>query len=169
MHGNRHIVVLCLALGSTFAFAAPALATPSRATNVCNATTAARVVTATNDYRSSLGLTRLAVTSKLVVFASLHARDMATHAVLTHSSSTGQTFAQRANSSTYRFSAMRENVALEGAPFPLQLGSNLLSLWEHSPPHDANMRATDISQIGVAVAPGPGGCYASMDLGSPLT
>ncbi|MEO9176834.1 MAG: hypothetical protein ABI317_15080 [Gaiellales bacterium] len=42
-------------------------------------------------------------------------------------------------------------------------------MWEHSAPHDANMRATDISQIGVAVAAGSGGCYASMDLGSPLT
>jgi uncharacterized protein YkwD len=169
MRCNRHYLVISLALGSTLAFAAPALASPSRASSLCNAATAARVVTATNAYRSSLGLSHLAVTSKLVVFASLHARDMATHSVLTHASSAGLSFSQRAHQSTYRFSTMRENVAVEGAPFPLELGSGLMSLWEHSAPHDANMRATDISQIGVAVAPGNGGCYASMDLGSPLT
>jgi uncharacterized protein YkwD len=168
MRGNRRLAI-CLALGSSLAFTAPALAAPSRAANRCNAATAAHLVTATNDYRSSLGLKRLAVTSKLVVFASLHARDMATHAVLTHSSSTGLSFAERANGSSYRFTTIRENVAVVGAPFPVQLGSNLMSLWEHSAPHDANMRATDVSQIGVAVAPSPGGCYASMDLGSPLT
>ncbi|MEO9176835.1 MAG: CAP domain-containing protein [Gaiellales bacterium] len=112
MHGNRHQLAIFLALGSTLAFAAPALAAPARVTGLCNAATAARVVTATNDYRSSLGLSRLAVTSKLVVFAALHARDMAKTAVLTHSSSAGLSFAQRAHQSTYRFSTMRENIAV---------------------------------------------------------
>ena len=34
--------------------------------------------------------------------------------------------------------------------------------------HDANMRARDVTEIGVAVAPGRNGCYASMELGKPL-
>ena len=154
MRCNWNAFAISLALGASLVVAAPALASPSRASSRCNAATAARVVVATNAYRSSLGLSRLAVTPKLVVFASLHARDMATHAVLTHASSTGLTFAQRAEQSTYRFSTMRENVALEGSPFPLELGNGLMNLWEHSAPHDANMRATDISQIGVAVVAG---------------
>jgi uncharacterized protein YkwD len=169
MRYNRHIIATCLVLGATLAGSAPALAAPSRATNLCNAATAARVVTATNQYRSSLGLPQLQVTPKLVVFASLHARDMASHAVLTHSSSTGLSFSQRAHGSSYRFSSLRENVAVEGGPLPTNLGFNVFDLWRHSPPHDANMRAKDVSQIGVAVSAGPGGCYASMDLGHPLT
>ena len=138
-----------------------------RATNRCDTATAARVVTATNAYRASLGLRPLRRARSLDRFAAAHAQDMAVHDVLTHSSSNGLSFAQRARGSAYRFQAMLENVAVEGAPLPNQLGSNLLSLWRHSAPHDANLRAPRVSQIGVAVARGPGGCYASMDLGEP--
>jgi uncharacterized protein YkwD len=169
MRCNRHILITGLALGATLALSSPALAAPSRATNECNAAAAAKVVTATNEYRSSLGLPQLQVTPKLVVFASLHARDMASHSMLTHSSSTGLSFSERAHDSSYRFETMRENVAVEGGPLPVNLGFNVFDLWKHSPPHDANMRAKDVSQIGVAVSPGPAGCYASMDLGHPLT
>jgi uncharacterized protein YkwD len=169
MRFPRHITVACLALGSLLAISSPALAAHSRATNLCNAATAAKVVTATNQYRSSLGLPQLQVAPKLVVFASLHARDMASHSVLTHSSSAGESFSERAHGSSYRFVTMRENVAVEDGPLPTNLGFNVFDLWKHSPPHDANMRATDVSQIGVAVSPGPAGCYASMDLGHPLT
>lgn len=138
-------------------------------TDVCNAATAKSVVVATNSYRTSLGLSQLKLTPKLVVFAARHAQDMAEHDVLTHASSTGLSFSARAHGSDYRFRTMRENVALEGAPLPDELGANLLDLWRNSPEHDANMRATDISQIGVAVAQGADGCYASMDLGKPLS
>jgi uncharacterized protein YkwD len=169
MRTYRHHIAICLALGSTLTIVSPALASSSRAAAQCNSTTAATVVTATNNYRSSLGLSRLTVTPKLVVFASLHARDMATHSVLTHSSSTGLSFAERAHDSSYRFSALRENVAVEGGALPTDLGFNVFDLWKQSPPHDANMRATDVSQIGVAVSSGPSGCYASMDLGHPLS
>jgi uncharacterized protein YkwD len=151
-------------------FAAPALAAPARAvraTNRCDAATASRIVVATNHYRASLGLQPLRPAPQLVRFAAAHARDMASHDILTHASSGGLSFAERARDSDYRFSAMLENVALEGAPLPNQLGTNLLSLWRHSAPHDANLRAPRVSQIGVAVARGPHGCYASMDLGQP--
>jgi uncharacterized protein YkwD len=168
MRNTTHRFATLLTLVCSLALAAPALAAPAKATNLCNASTANLVVSATNDYRASLGLPRLHVVSKLTVFATTHVRDMATSNVLTHSSSTGLSFAARAHGSNYRFTTMRENVAVEGAPLPQQLGTNLLTLWRHSPEHDANLRAADISQIGVAVAPGPDGCYASMDLGKPL-
>lgn len=169
MRNHRQTVALAITLVSSVAFAAPALASPSHATNLCNAAMASRVVTATNAYRSSLGLSTLRLMPKLVVFASTHAQDMAEHDILTHASSTGLSFSARAHGSNYGFRSMRENVAIEGAPLPDELGANLLDLWRHSPEHDANMRATDITQIGVAVAQGPDGCYASMDLGKPLS
>jgi uncharacterized protein YkwD len=170
MRSFRLPLVASIALTASIAFAAtaaPALASATPALKGCNAAAAARVVEATNDYRTSLGLPSLTVVAKLRAFAAEHASDMADSAVLTHSSSDGMSFAERAHGSSYRFTSMRENVAVQGAPLPEALGSRLWSLWRSSPEHDANMRARDITQIGVAVAPGRNGCYASMELGSP--
>jgi uncharacterized protein YkwD len=167
MRNYRFNLIFSLALIVSAAFAAPALAAPSLTLAGCNAAAAAKVVVATNQYRESLGLSQLTVVPKLSAFAVVHANDMADNAILTHSSSSGMSFAQRARSSNYRFTSMRENVAVEGAPLPSALGPNLWNLWRHSPEHDANMRATDVSQIGVAVAAGKNSCYASMELGSP--
>ncbi len=167
MRNYSHILIAALTLTISVAFAAPALAAPSRAMAGCNPAAAAKVVVATNAYRASLGLPPLTVVPKLSAFAAVHANDMADNAILTHSSSSGLSFAERAHSSSYRFTSMRENVAVEGAPLPSSLGPNLWNLWRHSPEHDANMRASDVTQIGVAVAAGKNGCYASMELGSP--
>lgn len=167
MKNSRLVFLLASAALASIAFAAPASAAPSAAMKGCNPAAAARVIVATNDYRQSLGLPHLKVVARLSAFANAHASDMADSAILTHSSSSGMTFAERAHGSSYRFTSMRENVAVEGAPLPASLGPSLLSLWRHSPEHDANMRARDVTQIGVAVAPGKGGCYASMELGSP--
>jgi uncharacterized protein YkwD len=169
MRETHHKITICLVLVASFALSAPAFASSSAIANGCNATTAAKIVADTNTYRASLGLSHLSVAPKLNAFALVHSLDMAANANMTHSSSSGLSFAQRARASTYHFSTMRENIALEGAPLPPLLGSDLMTLWKNSAPHDANMRATDISQIGVAVAPGAQGCYASMDLGKPLS
>jgi uncharacterized protein YkwD len=165
---TRTCIKAILPLFAVLVIAAPASARAVRAENHCDATTAARIVAATNAYRASLGLPHLHTASVLVHFAAAHAADMASHDLLTHSSSNGLSFAQRAQDSSYHFTSMRENVALEGAPFPHRLGSDLLQLWRHSPQHDANLRAPEITQIGVAVARGSDGCYATMDLGHPL-
>jgi uncharacterized protein YkwD len=167
MRISRLRLAAAIALISSLAFAAPSLAASSRAMKACNGTVAARVVVVTNAYRASLGLPRLTVVRTLSAFAAAHARDMARNAILTHASSTGLSFAERAHASSYRFTTMRENVAVESGPLPPALGPNLWSLWRHSPEHDANMRARDVTQIGVAVVAGRKGCYASMELASP--
>jgi uncharacterized protein YkwD len=159
--------IASIALVASLAVAAPAMAGRSRAHAPCNGTVASRVVVVTNVYRASLGLPGLKVARSLSAFAAAHARDMARNAVLTHSSSSGLSFAQRAHASSYRFTTMRENVAVESGRLPAALGPNLWSLWRHSPEHDANMRARDVTQIGVAVVAGRTGCYASMVLASP--
>jgi uncharacterized protein YkwD len=161
------MLLACVPLVASLTLAVPAFAAPSRATNRCDSTTAARVIVETNAYRASLGLSQLTVAPKLQRFAKSHAIDMAQGAALTHSSSDGLSFAERAHASNYRFFTMLENIAVEGAPFPTELGSDLVQLWKASPAHDTNMRSRDISQIGVAVAAGPNACYASMDLGKP--
>jgi uncharacterized protein YkwD len=168
MRNHRFPLLLSLVLLVSVATAAPAPAAPSRAKGGCNAAAAARVVSATNQYRESLGLSQLKVVPKLSAFAVEHARDMAVNAILTHASSSGASFAERAHGSSYPFSSMRENVAVEGSPLPASLGRDIWSLWRRSPSHDANMRALDVTEIGVAVAPGRNGCYASMELGNPL-
>jgi uncharacterized protein YkwD len=167
MRISRSWLVASISLVAFFALAASSLAATSRAMRACNGTVAARVVDVTNAYRASLGLPHLTVVRKLNAFAAAHARDMARTAILTHSSSTGLSFAQRAHASSYRFTTMRENVAVESGPLPSALGPNLWSLWRHSPEHDANMRARDVTQIGVAVVAGRDGCYASMELARP--
>lgn len=169
MRFHRSLLVLSLVALASGPSATAALAAPSRMLGACNATAAADVVGSTNRYRESLGLPRLAVESRLSAFALQHADDMAMSATLTHSSSGGETFAERARGSTYRFSSMRENIAVEGAPLPATLGADIWTLWRRSPAHDANMRARDVTQIGVAMAAGARGCYASMDLGSPAS
>jgi uncharacterized protein YkwD len=163
----RSPLVASIALTASIASGTPALAATTPGLEGCNAAVAARVVAATNDYRTSLGLPTLKVVAKLRHFAVEHAGDMAASAILTHSSSGGMSFARRAHSSSYRFTSMRENVAVQGGPLPAGLGPRLWSLWRSSPEHDANMRARDVTQIGVALAPGRNGCYASMELGSP--
>jgi uncharacterized protein YkwD len=168
MRNHRFRLIASLALLASLAPAASALSAPSRAMRGCNATAAARVVVATNRYRESLGLSQLKVVPELSAFAVAHARDMAVNATLTHSSGSGESFSERAHNSSYRFTSMRENIALEGAPLPAALGPDIWSLWRRSPEHDANMRALDVTEIGVAVAPGGSGCYASMELGNPL-
>lgn len=167
MPNHRFPCIASIALIASLAVAAPALAAGSRASTACNGTVASRVVIVTNAYRESLGLHDLRVVPTLSAFAAAHASDMARHAILTHSSSTGLNFSQRAHASSYRFTTMRENVAVESGPLPAALGPNLWSLWRHSPEHDANMRARDVTQIGVAVVAGRTGCYASMVLASP--
>jgi uncharacterized protein YkwD len=167
MRSRRFPCITSIALIASLALAAPALAGSSRASTACNGTVASRVVIVTNAYRASLGLGHLKVVPTLSAFAAAHARDMARNAILTHSSSAGLSFAQRAHASSYRFTTMRENVAVESGPLPAALGPNLWSLWRHSPEHDANMRARDVTQIGVAVVAGRTGCYASMVLASP--
>ena len=167
MRNYRFALITPLAIAVSIATAAPASAAPVMTLKGCNPAAAAKVVVATNAYRASLGLPHLTVVPKLSAFAVTHADDMAITATLTHSSSSGLSFAQRARDSSYRFSTMRENIAVESAPLPSSLGPKLWSLWRHSPEHDANMRARDVTQIGVAVAPGANGCYASMELGSP--
>jgi uncharacterized protein YkwD len=167
MRNFRTSLVASIALAASIAFPAPAPAAPSRALTGCNAAAAARVVVATNGYRTSLGLPSLTVVVKLRAFAVEHANDMADTSILTHSSSNGMSFAERARSSSYRFTSMRENVAVESGPRPDSVGPSIWTRWRRSPEHDANMRARDVTQIGVAMAEGRNGCYASMELGSP--
>src|SRR5450432_2994384 len=102
MREYRHKLAFSLVAIASMALAAPALAS-AVPTNTCNAATAAKVVADTNDYRSSLGLPRLTLTPKLSEFALVHARDMAASDNMTHSSSSGLSFAQRARASSYRF------------------------------------------------------------------
>ncbi len=116
MKQYRSLLALPLVLLASIAVSAPAIAAPAGAILGCNAAAAAKVVVATNAYRASLGLTHLTVVPKLHAFAVVHADDMARSDVLTHSSSSGQSFAERAHSSSYAFDSMRENVAVEGVP-----------------------------------------------------
>jgi len=168
---HRHIAALCLVVGllagSYVLFHPLGRASTSATRSDCGNVGAATVVTQTNTYRDSLGLSRLRVVPKLHAFALVHAREMAASHRLTHFSTAGLSFAQRARASTYRFSMLRENIAVDASSSHGSLASSLMRLWKRSPGHDANMRARDVSQIGVGLAAGTHGCYASMDLGSP--
>jgi uncharacterized protein YkwD len=69
MREYRRKLAFCLVAIASMALAAPALSASSVPTNTCNAATAAKVVADTNDYRASLGLSRLTMTPKLNEFA----------------------------------------------------------------------------------------------------
>jgi uncharacterized protein YkwD len=98
-----------------------------------------------NAYRSSLGLPVLRASIALTRASNAHSQDMADHEVLSHNSSDGTDFATRVkkfyNYNTY----LGENVAM-GYPD----AASVFAAWKASPGHDANMRGTNYSVIGIS-------------------
>jgi uncharacterized protein YkwD len=108
----------------------------------------------------------LAWNAKLTQSSLGHSNDMATLNFFSHTSADGRTLADRVNATGYAWSAIAENIAAGYTTVP-----SVMTAWEGSPGHCANLMNPNLSEIGMACVPGTSGStyshYWTMDLGKP--
>ena len=107
----------------------------------------------------------LAWNEPLVVAATAHSTDMATGDYFAHTSPTGTTMADRADSAGDRWSALAENIAAGPASI-----ARAVDGWMTSPGHCANIMNAALRDIAVACVASSTATYPTywtMDLGAP--
>jgi uncharacterized protein YkwD len=115
-----------------------------------------------NEYRASLGLTRLKVSIALTRAADFHSKDMATTGKLQHSSSDGTSFSDRVKRWYPCNCWLGENIAVGYGT-----ASTVFTAWKNSPGHDANMKGANYKVIGISRLPNADGRYYwTTDFGS---
>lgn len=101
-----------------------------------------------NQDRRAQGLPPLAYDERLADVARFHSADMRDNHFFAHDSPTTGSLEDRLNASGYLFLTAREN--LSEALDPKQGQQNLMN----SPPHHANIMATDVSHVGIGIVEG---------------
>ena len=103
---------------------------------------------------------------KLTQAAVGHSQDMATKNYFSHDSQDGRTFSQRITATGYTWSAIGENIAAGQNSI-----DSVMTSWQNSPGHCANLMSKNFTQVGVACVPGAAGAaysrYWTMDLAKP--
>ncbi|EEY56499.1 SCP-like extracellular protein [Phytophthora infestans T30-4] len=98
-----------------------------------------------NSYRAQNGLGALTIDNRLVIAATLHSKDQASHCTMTHSGSNGSNLGDRVKAQSYSFAMVAENVAA---------GQNtvesVMTAWWNSPGHRANLLSKDAQNVGFA-------------------
>jgi Cysteine-rich secretory protein family len=117
---------------------------------------------AVNHERTAAGLPPYLWDKALAASALAHAKLMAKYETLSHQLPGEAPLERRATLAGARFSVLAENVA-EGPSVPV-----LHTQWMNSPPHRANIMATDMSAIGIAVVPGGKMLFAVEDFSQPV-
>jgi uncharacterized protein YkwD len=117
-----------------------------------------------SQYRVDHGLKPLKLDPTLMKIAAAHAQRMAAMDRMSHTLPGEGSFAQRITAEGFQASAAAENVAAGQKNL-----AEVFEAWRKSPGHNANMLASDVSLMGIAVAIQPGGkyhTYWSLDLGT---
>jgi Cysteine-rich secretory protein family len=117
---------------------------------------------AANHDRAAAGLPLFQWDKTLAASARAHAKLMAQHNTLSHQFPGEPALQERATQAGARFSVIAENVA-EGPS-----ASGLHTQWMNSAPHRANLMATDMSAIGIAVVQGGNMLFAVEDFSQPV-
>lgn len=108
----------------------------------------------------------LAWSDKLTQAAAGHSQDMATKNYFSHDSQDGRSFSQRITAAGYTWSAAGENIAAGQNSI-----DSVMTSWQNSPGHCANLMSKNFTQVGVACVPGAAGAtysrYWTMDLAKP--
>ena len=107
---------------------------------------------ATNAVRAGSGLPAVAPSPILSQAAARHACDMAERGRMTHAGSQSRGPAQRVKALGYRPQVTAENIA--AGPFDLD---NVLTAWNASPSHTANMLIPQLREFGIGHAMGSDG------------
>jgi uncharacterized protein YkwD len=110
-------------------------------------TYAEQVLQATNALRAQAGCKPLSIAPALMQAAQGHSAEMATHDFVSHTGLDGSSPQQRAQATGYAGLAGWENVA---AGYPT--AAAVVSGWQASPGHRANMLNCDLKEVGIGMA-----------------
>jgi len=110
-----------------------------------------------NQERVTVGLLPLAWNNALAVAAERHAERMAASGSISHQYAGEPDLPERFGAEGARFSAVAENVALNGTV------NGLHSAWMHSPGHRANILDANMTEMGIGVVKVNGRMYAVED------
>lgn len=102
-----------------------------------------------SDFRAEHGRGGLVASEALEVAAMAHLTDMSRNGFYDHAGSDGSSVLQRAQRAGYRACVIAENIAKGPRSLSQALGS-----WVHSAPHRKNMLLPQITEYGLAGAPG---------------
>ncbi len=106
------------------------------------------VVALTNQDRLANGCPALTANPILMATAQAHSEDMALHHFFAHTSSTGQTPAQRIQAAGYHWAAVAENIAA-GYPTPQSVVATWFDETPPNDPHRANILNCRLHDVGV--------------------
>ncbi|WP_457330957.1 CAP domain-containing protein [Rhizobacter sp. P5_C2] len=108
----------------------------------------------------------LAWNDKLTQAAAGHSQDMATKNYFSHTSQDGRSVSDRVAAVGYTWSQLGENIAAGQNSI-----DSVMTTWQNSAGHCANLMSKNFTQVGVACVPGATGAaysrYWTMDLGKP--
>jgi uncharacterized protein YkwD len=134
------------AVAATFAFASPALASCNAPSN--SAEIARQVATMTSQFRRQYGLGKVNVSPALMKAATAYACEMAQTGTFGHVGKNGSNVKTRATKAGYgRACMVAENIAWGYKGLDV-----VMSGWENSPKHKANLTHRKAKDIGIAVA-----------------
>jgi hypothetical protein len=107
-----------------------------------------------NDYRRSHGLGPVEIHPRLTAAAQEHSEDLARHDTISHQGSDGSQPWTRVERAGYPARFTAENVSVGRISM-----DSLIMGWRHSPPHNANLLASNARQMGIAMVYRPGTRY----------
>jgi len=109
-----------------------------------------------NAYRLSKNLSTLIYDERLNRAAKVHARDLATAGIISHTGTDGSGHGDRIQRQGYYFSIAGENVATGQMSWDA-----VFAAWKKSPGHNENMLRDDVSEFGLALVYEPKTTYST--------
>ena len=109
-----------------------------------------------NAYRRSKNVAELIYDERLNRASEVHARDLATAGIISHTGTDGSGHGDRIQRQGYYFSIAGENVATGQMSWEA-----VFEAWQKSPGHNANMLRDDVSEFGLALVYEPTTTYST--------
>ena len=109
-----------------------------------------------NAYRAAYGLKPVKLNQRLNEASEIHAQDLATHGIASHTGSDGSSHSDRVQRKGYYFSIAAENVATGQ-----QSWDKVFKAWQESPGHNENLLLPEVTDFGVALVHEPTTTYAN--------
>jgi len=115
-----------------------------------------RALSDLNSYRVSQGLPALIYSEKLNKASEVHAQDLASAGIISHTGTDGSGHGDRVQRQGYYFSIAGENVATGQMSW-----DDVFDAWKKSPGHNENLLRDDVSEFGLALVYDPTTTYST--------